>query len=136
LESGAAERIVRSLIQLFGERKAPAAFMLSSFILAIPTFFEAVFYLMVPMARIMGARRPKIFPVLIMAIVGGSAMAGGLVPPAPGPLFVTGVLGINIGLMIRRFSYRHCLFECRLAVCLLVEPAPGHSLKNNSRYYG
>src|SRR5215218_3397916 len=100
LESGAAERIVRSLIQLFGETRAPAAFMLSSFVLAIPTFFEAVFYLMVPMARIMGARRPKVFPVLIMAIVGGSAMAGGLVPPAPGPVFVTGVLGINIGMMI------------------------------------
>ena len=100
LQSGAAERIVRSFTKMFGERKAPVSFMLSSFILAIPTFFEAVFYLMVPLARVMGVRKPKLFPVLIMAIVAAAAMAGALVPPEPGPLFVAGALGINLGLMI------------------------------------
>jgi GntP family gluconate:H+ symporter len=100
LDSGAAERIVRSLIKVFGESKAPASFMVSSFVLAIPTFFEAVFYLMMPLARTMGVRKPKTFPVFIMAIAGGAAMAGALVPPAPGPLFVAGTLGINLGLMI------------------------------------
>ena len=100
LQSGAAERIVRSLTNVFGERNTPVSFMISSFILAIPTFFEAVFYLMVPLARVMGVRKPKLFPVLIMAIVAAAAMAGGLVPPAPGPLFATTTLGVNIGLAI------------------------------------
>jgi GntP family gluconate:H+ symporter len=100
LESGAAERIVRSLIQWFGEKMAPLSFTISSFVLGIPTFFEAVFYLMIPLARIMGIRKPKAFPIFIMGIVAGAAMAGALVPPTPGPLFVAGVFGINLGLMI------------------------------------
>jgi len=100
LESGAAERVIRSLIKISGEKKAPVAFTVGSFILAVPTFFEAVFYLMIPLARIMGARNPKTFPVFIMAIVAGASMAGALVPPTPGPLFAAGALGINTGLMI------------------------------------
>src|SRR5258706_4722367 len=62
LQSGAAERIVRTLTNVFGERNSPVSFMLSSFILAIPTFFEAVFYLMIPLARVMGVRKPNLFP--------------------------------------------------------------------------
>jgi len=100
LESGAAERIVRSLIKASGEKKAPLSFTIGSFILAVPTFFEAVFYLMIPLARIMGIRNPKSFPLFIMAIVAGASMAGALVPPTPGPLFAAGALGVNIGLMI------------------------------------
>ena len=100
LESGAAERIVRSLIKLFGEKKTPVAYMFSSFVLAVPTFFEAVFYLMIPLTRAMGARNPKLYPLLIMAIIAGAAMAHSLVPPTPGPLFAAGALGINLGLMI------------------------------------
>ena len=100
LESGAAERIVRSLIKVSGEKKAPLSFTIGSFILAVPTFFEAVFYLMIPLARIMGIRNPKSFPLFIMAIVAGASMAGALVPPTPGPLFAAGALGVNIGLMI------------------------------------
>ena len=100
LESGAAERIVRSLIKVSGEKKAPLSFTIGSFILAVPTFFEAVFYLMIPLARIMGIRNPKSFPLFVMAIVAGASMAGALVPPTPGPLFAAGALGVNIGLMI------------------------------------
>jgi len=100
LESGAAERIVRSLIKASGEKKAPLSFTIGSFILAVPTFFEAVFYLMIPLARIMGIRNPKSFPLFVMAIVAGASMAGALVPPTPGPLFAAGALGVNIGLMI------------------------------------
>ena len=43
LDSGAAERIVRSMLKVFGEKKAPASFMASSFVLAIPIFFDTVF---------------------------------------------------------------------------------------------
>src|SRR6185503_21365371 len=39
-------------------------------------------------------------PIFIMGIVAGAAMAGALVPPTPGPLFVAGTFGINLGLMI------------------------------------
>lgn len=100
LDSGGAERIVRSMLDVFGEKKAPASFMLSSFVLAIPIFFDTVFYLMIPLARAMGIRKAKAFPLYIMAIVAGAAMAHSLVPPTPGPLFAASELGVSIGMMM------------------------------------
>lgn len=100
LESGAAERIVRFMLGAFGEKKAPLSFMVSSFALAIPIFFDTVFYLMIPLARAMGIRKEKAFPLYIMAIVAGGTMAHSLVPPTPGPLFAASALGVGIGLMI------------------------------------
>lgn len=100
LDSGGAERIVRSMLSIFGEKKAPVSFMASSFLLGIPIFFDTVFYLMVPLARAMGVRNEKTFALYIMAIVAGGTMAHSLVPPTPGPLFAAGALGVSIGLMI------------------------------------
>lgn len=100
LESGAAERIVRSMLSVFGEKRAPFSFMVSSFALAIPIFFDTVFYLMIPLARAMGIRNTKAFPMYIMAIVAGGAMAHSLVPPTPGPLFAASALGVSIGTMV------------------------------------
>ena len=48
LESGAAERIIRSALKLFGERRAPFAFLNSGFLLGIPVYFDTVFYLLIP----------------------------------------------------------------------------------------
>ena len=100
LDSGAAERIVRSMLSVFGEKKAPVSFMASSFLLGIPIFFDTVFYLMVPLARAMGIRSEKSYALYIMAIIAGGTMAHSLVPPTPGPLFAAGALGVSIGLMI------------------------------------
>lgn len=100
LDSGAAERIVRSMLSVFGQRKAPWAFMLSSFALGIPIFFDTVFYLMIPLARAMGVRLQRSYALFIMAIVAGGTIAHSLVPPTPGPLFAAGAFGVSIGLMI------------------------------------
>ncbi|HEX5172164.1 MAG TPA: GntP family permease [Cyclobacteriaceae bacterium] len=100
LDSGAAERIVRSMLRIFGEKKAPASFMVSGFVLAIPIFFDTVFYLMVPLARAMGIRNEKSYALYIMAIVAGGTMAHSLVPPTPGPLFAAGAFGVSVGMMI------------------------------------
>ncbi|MDH3245496.1 MAG: GntP family permease, partial [Saprospiraceae bacterium] len=52
--SGAAERIVIRFMDLFGERFAPAALLLSGFVLSIPVFFDTVFFLLIPIAYSMG----------------------------------------------------------------------------------
>lgn len=100
LDSGGAERIVRSMLSVFGEKKAPASFVASSFLLGIPIFFDTVFYLMIPLARAMGIRNEKSYALYVMAIVAGGTMAHSLVPPTPGPLFAAGALGVSIGIMI------------------------------------
>jgi GntP family gluconate:H+ symporter len=100
LDSGAAERIVRSMVSVFGEKKAPISFMASSFLLSVPIFFDTVFYLMIPLARAMGVRNEKSYAFYVIAIIAGGTMAHALVPPTPGPLFAAGALGVPIGLMM------------------------------------
>jgi GntP family gluconate:H+ symporter len=100
LDSGAAERIVRSVLRLSGEKRAPLAFLSSAFVLGIPVFFDTVFYLMLPLGKAMGIRTGRNYSLYIMAIVAGATMAHSLVPPTPGPLFVAGELSVNLGLMI------------------------------------
>lgn len=100
LESGAAERIVRSALKLFGEKRAGFSFLVTSFLLATPVYFDTVFYLMIPLAKAMGMRTRKNYALYVMAIISGGTMAHSIVPPTPGPLFVAGELGVSVGLMI------------------------------------
>ena len=100
LESGAAERIVRSTLRLFGEKQASLSFLASSFLLAVPVYFDTVFYLMIPLAKTMGMKTQKNYALYIMTIIAGGTIAHSLVPPTPGPLFVAGELGVSIGLMM------------------------------------
>lgn len=100
LESGAAERIVRSAINFVGEKLAPVAFMASGFLLAIPVFFDTVFYLLIPLGKAMRFRTGKNYLLYVLAIVTGGTMAHSLVPPTPGPLFVAEQLGVDIATMI------------------------------------
>jgi GntP family gluconate:H+ symporter len=100
LESGAAERIVRSLVRWLGEKRASHAFLSSGFLLGMPVFFDTVFYLMMPLGKAMGIRAPRKYGLYVMSIVAGATMTHSLVPPTPGPLFVAGELSVSIGLMI------------------------------------
>jgi gluconate:H+ symporter, GntP family len=99
LESGAAERIVRTSMALTGERGAPFAFALTGFVLGIPVFFDTVFYLMIPLAKSLAARTGKNYGLYVMSIAVGATISHSLVPPTPGPLYVATELGV-LGPMI------------------------------------
>jgi GntP family gluconate:H+ symporter len=100
LESGAAERIVRSLLKRTGIDKAPVAFLASSFLIGIPVFFDTVLFLMIPLAKAMTMRIGKNYLLFVLAIMAGASMANSLVPPAPGPLFLVSEMQIPIGMMM------------------------------------
>jgi gluconate:H+ symporter, GntP family len=100
LESGAAEKIVRSLLKLTGINKAPIAFLGSSFFIGIPVFFDTVLFLMIPLAKAMTMRIGKNYLLFVLAIMAGASMANSLVPPAPGPLFLVSEMQIPIGMMM------------------------------------
>lgn len=100
LDSGAADRIVRAFVRVLGEKRAPTALMGSGFLLAIPVFFDTVFYLLVPLARSLYKRTGKNYLLYLMAICAGGAITHGLVPPTPGPLTMAATLKIDLGVMI------------------------------------
>jgi GntP family gluconate:H+ symporter len=100
LDSGAADRIVRTFVRLLGEKRASTALMGSGFLLAIPVFFDTVFYLLVPLARSLFRRTGKNYLLYLMAICAGGAITHALVPPTPGPLAVAAKLNVDLGVMI------------------------------------
>ncbi|HQF14847.1 MAG TPA: SLC13 family permease [Thermogutta sp.] len=85
MDSGAAERIVRTCLRLIGESRAPVALMTSGFVLSIPVFFDTVFYLLVPLARSLSRMTKSHYSLSILAIGTGAALTHTLVPPTPGP---------------------------------------------------
>jgi H+/gluconate symporter-like permease len=100
MDSGAADRIVRAFLNLLGEKRSPWALMGSGYILAVPVFFDTVFYLLVPLARSFYKRTKKNYLLCILAIAAGGAITHTLVPPTPGPLVMAAQLNIDLGVMI------------------------------------
>lgn len=100
LDSGAADRIVRTAVYITGERKSAAGLMGSGFILGVPVFFDTVFYLLVPLARSLHRRTGHHYLRYLMAIATGGCITHTLVPPTPGPLLVSANLGVDVGMMM------------------------------------
>jgi GntP family gluconate:H+ symporter len=100
MESGGADRIVRSFTNLFGEGMAPMALMVSGFVLAVPVFFDTVFLLLVPLARAMYLRTGKNYLMYVVAIGAGGAVTHSLVPPTPGPIAMSETLHVDLGMTI------------------------------------
>jgi GntP family gluconate:H+ symporter len=100
MESGAADRVVSVFLAVLGERRAAQALQASGFVLAVPVFFDTVFYLLVPLARSMYTRTQRNYLRYLMAIAAGGVATHTLVPPTPGPLAVAGTLGVDLGVML------------------------------------
>lgn len=120
LDSGAADRIVRSALAWFGQARASVAFLASGFTLGIPVFFDTVFYLMIPLGKALRVRTGRDYLLYVLSITGGATMAHSLVPPTPGPLFVASALNVDLGLMmlggcgVGLFTVLFCYFYASL----------------------
>ena len=97
MKSGAAERVVRHLLQVFGEKRAGLVLLLSGFLLSIPVFFDTVFFLLIPLARAMSFRAGGRYLYFVMAMAGAGAITHSMVPPTPGPLMIAEFLSIELG---------------------------------------
>ena len=100
IDSGAADRIVRTFVRLLGRERCAVSLMSSGFVLSIPVFFDTVFYLLLPLARSMHRQTKKSYLLLILAMGAGASITHSLVPPTPGPLLIAAELGIDLGMMI------------------------------------
>ncbi len=100
LDSGAAEKIIRAMLKVTGEKNAPIGFILSSFFLTIPVFVDTVIFLMMPLAKAMGMRLKKNYLLLALSVIAGAVMANSYVPPSPGPLYLVSAMNVPIGLMM------------------------------------
>jgi GntP family gluconate:H+ symporter len=100
MESGAADKVVRRFLALFGQSRAGDAIMSSSYILSIPIFFDTFFMLLLPLARALRIRTGKDYLLFVMAICCGGTVTHSLLAPHPGPLAMAESLKLDLGLTI------------------------------------
>ncbi|TWT56403.1 GntP family permease [Allorhodopirellula solitaria] len=101
LRSGGAQRIIDTACSLMGDSRTSIGFVISGFVLAIPVFFDTVFYLLIPLAKALYRRTGKNYLLYVMSIVVGATMAHSLVPPTPGPLLVASELNLDLGIALK-----------------------------------
>ncbi|PLZ00276.1 gluconate transporter [Burkholderia sp. WAC0059] len=97
-ESGAAERLVSTLLGYSSPRMLPWAMTLGAVIIGLPLFFEVGLVMMVPIIFVMARRSGQ--PLLRIAIpaLGGMTTLHALLPPHPGPLIAVSALHADLGL--------------------------------------
>ncbi len=96
-ESGGADQIAQTLIQLFGERRVPWAMAAVGFLVGLPVFFEVGFVLLVPIAFNVARRTGTPLILVGLPMVAGLSVVHGLVPPHPAAMLAVTAYGADIG---------------------------------------
>ncbi|HYG21144.1 MAG TPA: SLC13 family permease [Verrucomicrobiae bacterium] len=100
LESGAADKVVRRCLAVFGEKRAAIALLISTYFLSIPIFFDTMFMLMAPLARALGLRTGRNYVLYLLAICVAGVLTHSLTVPHPGPLGMVDNLRVDAGFSI------------------------------------
>lgn len=100
MESGAADKVVRRFLAFFGEKRAGAALLWSTYILSVPIFFDTMFMLMVPLARALRLRTGRDYTLYLLCICCGGVVTHSLTVPHPGPLAMVDNLKLDVGLSL------------------------------------
>lgn len=95
--SGAAERMARTFLKLFGKNKEEYAMGLTGFLVSIPIFCDSGFVILSPLAKAISKRTKISIVSLSVALAAGLVITHSLVPPTPGPLGVAGTFNIDVG---------------------------------------
>jgi GntP family gluconate:H+ symporter len=100
MESGAADKVVRRFLSVFGPKRAGVALLVSSYVISIPIFFDIFFMLLLPLARAMRLRTGKDYLLFMMAICCAGTVTHSMVAPHPGPLAMADTLKVDLGFTI------------------------------------
>ncbi|MFP7761107.1 GntP family permease [Marisediminicola sp. LYQ134] len=98
--SGGAQVLTDALIRTFGEKKAPLALSVASLAMGFPIFFDAGLVVMLPI--IFAVARRLGGSLLLYAFPAATAFSVMhiFVPPHPGPVAATGLLGADVGVVL------------------------------------
>lgn len=98
--SGGAQRLAKTLINVFGEKNAHWAMMLVAFICGIPVFFQVGFVLLIPVIFSIAMQTKMSLIKVGIPVVAGLIVVHGMVPPHPAALAIVGSLKADVGTTI------------------------------------
>lgn len=98
--SGGSQALAKWLVAKLGEDRAPTAFVLAGFLIAIPVFFDVAFILIVPMVYALGRKTGRSLLFYAIPLLAGLATTHAFIPPTPGPIAVADIVQANLGWVI------------------------------------
>lgn len=96
-ESGGAERIAKTLINLFGLKKVHWAMMIVAFIVGIPVFFQVGVVLLIPLVFTIAKETGISLLKVGLPLVAGLSIVHGLVPPHPAAMAAVDIFKADVG---------------------------------------
>ena len=97
MESGAADKVVRRFLAMFGEKHAGLALLVSTYILSVPIFFDTMFMLMAPLAKALRLRTGKDYLLYVLCVCCGGVITHSMTVPHPGPIAMVENLKVDVG---------------------------------------
>ncbi len=98
--SGGTEALARSLLKMFGVKKAPYAMLVTGFVVSIPVFLDVALVILAPILYALARDTKQSILVFALPLLVGLAVTHAFVPPTPGPVAVGYILGVNLGWVI------------------------------------
>ncbi|MEJ5021306.1 gluconate:H+ symporter [Ochrobactrum vermis] len=98
--SGGAQALADDLIRRFGEKRAPMALGIASLIFGFPIFFDAGLVVMLPVVFTVARRLKGSLLLYGIPVAAAFSVMHVFVPPHPGPVAASELLGADVGLLI------------------------------------
>lgn len=98
--SGGAQALADDLIRRFGEERAPMALGIASLIFGFPIFFDAGLVVMLPVVFTVARRLKGSLLLYGIPVAAAFSVMHVFVPPHPGPVAASELLGADVGLLI------------------------------------
>jgi Gnt-I system low-affinity gluconate transporter len=99
-DSGGATSMAKYLLKKFGQEKAPWALVLSGFLIAIPVFLDVGFIILVPIVYSLSRNSKRSLLYYAIPLLAGLAVTHAFIPPTPGPVAVSEIIGADLGWVI------------------------------------
>ena len=98
--TGGAQVLADTLINRFGEKRAPMALGIAALIFGFPIFFDAGLVVFLPIILTVARRFGGSVLFYALPAAGAFAAMHAIVPPHPGPVAAVDILGGNVGLSL------------------------------------
>jgi Gnt-I system low-affinity gluconate transporter len=98
--SGGAHSLADYLLDKFGQSRASWAMVLTGFIVAIPVFFDVGLIIMIPIIYALSRNTGRSMLLFGIPLLAGLAVAHSFIPPTPGPVAVSEIIGAQLGWVI------------------------------------
>lgn len=99
-ESGGAYVMAQGIVRLAGKKRVPLAMLIVGCFISIPVYADSGFVILSPLNRAITKKSGISLACTAIALSLGLTITHCLVPPTPGPVAATAILGADLGLVI------------------------------------